>query len=560
MKPSQLLTILLPTLCYTNPGHAIRNPIIPGWNPDPTILRVADEYFLAASSMEYWPGIPIYRSADLQHWELYSHALTRPAQLQLNGVPTSAGAWAPSLSFIDGRFYLTTVVRWAYDPVAKVWPRAFWVSSIDLKHWSDPVWSDPWGIDPELFQDPATNLVYLNLMAPNNNIDRLWGIYQCEVDLATGRCVGDYHSIWNGTMPHTAEARPEGPKMFKYGDWYYLLISEGGTDELHRATIARSTSPAGPWEPGPNNPLLYNGAFGFNNLTVQSTGHATMFDTDRGDWYAVFLARRNINGSSPLGREAFLCSVDWRDDGWPELNNGEPVLLNSINDPKPTPAPFVDTFSNPKLDPSWYQLRTPYTDTYTLRQPGYSPGLVFHPNVFSLSDRDVPAAILRKQTSLNTTFSATLLPFKGYLGPAQSVGISAYLSELQHQDIGLTGCISHPGMCIYTALLNNETTEYAQYPLEAVLQQQALTLHIRAEPLQYQLGYSIGKSTVRWLVSFPSSWMAVAPPDWFVFGGAMFGLFASGNGKPWPSSGPEVGFQSVTELYHPEIIPDYDLW
>lgn len=238
-----IASALLRILWYASSGHAIHNPIIPGWNPDPAVIRVGSEYFIATSSMEYWPGIPIYRSTDLQHWELYSHALTQPEQLQLNGVPTSAGivvcallvslltsktgAWAPSLSFINGTFYLATSVRWTYDPVAKVWPRVFWVSSPDLKHWSDPVWSDPWGIDPSLFQDPATDRVYLNLMAPNNNIDRLWGIYQCEVDLTTGRCVGDYHSLWNGTMPHTTDARPEGPKMLKYGDWYYLLIAEG---------------------------------------------------------------------------------------------------------------------------------------------------------------------------------------------------------------------------------------------------------------------------------------------------------------------------------------------
>jgi hypothetical protein len=188
-----------------------------------------------------------------------------------------------------------------------------------------------------------------------------------------------------------------------------------------------------------------------------------MFDTDRGDWYAVFIARRNINGASPLGRETFLCPVTWR-NGWPVFNHGEPILLNT--DPKPSSplAPFVDTFSSRKLHPSWYQLRTPYQEIYTLRRNGVSdsPGLVLHPNVFSLSDRDVPAALLRKQNSLNTTFSATLLPLEGpgTLGVRQSVGISAYLSELQHQDIGVTGCQDDAGMtCIYTALLNNGTSE-----------------------------------------------------------------------------------------------------
>lgn len=137
------------------------------------------------------------------------------------------GVWAPSLSRIDGLFYVAGMTRWSYDPVAKTWPRATWVSSPDLKSWSDPVWSDLWGIDPELFQDPVSKDVYLNIMSPNNDIDRLWGIYQCKVDIERGNCIGNYRSLWNGTLPHTPDARPEGPKMFKRDEWYYLLIAEG---------------------------------------------------------------------------------------------------------------------------------------------------------------------------------------------------------------------------------------------------------------------------------------------------------------------------------------------
>lgn len=193
------------------------------------------------------------------------------------------------------------MARWTYDPVAKVWPRIYYQTSSDMVHWSTPIWTDPWGIDPALFEDPVSNKTYLSLMAPNNNIDRIWGIYQCEVNLKTGKCIGPYVSLWNGTLPHTNSARPEAPKMFFRNDFYYLLIAEGGTDLLHRATIARSRSVEGPWEPAPGNPLLHNGAPGLENLTVQSTGHATFVETPEGEWYASFLARRNINGSSPLG-------------------------------------------------------------------------------------------------------------------------------------------------------------------------------------------------------------------------------------------------------------------
>lgn len=140
------------------------------------------------------------------------------------------GTWAPTLSLVNGKFYMASMTRWTYDPVARVWPRVMWVSSRDLKTWSDPIWGDAWGIDPSLFQDPATQRVYLNLMAPNNNVDRIWGIYQCEVDVNSGRCIGEYHSLWNGTLPHNSSARPEGPKMFKRDHWYYLLIAEGRCD------------------------------------------------------------------------------------------------------------------------------------------------------------------------------------------------------------------------------------------------------------------------------------------------------------------------------------------
>ncbi|GFF50751.1 non-reducing end alpha-L-arabinofuranosidase BoGH43B [Aspergillus lentulus] len=546
---------------------AIRNPIISGWNPDPSILRVGDEYFLATSSFEYWPSTPIYKSKDLANWELFSHAFTRPEQLQLYGTPTGAGAWAPTLSYVNGKYYLAAMTRWTYDPVARVWPRVMWVSSHDLKTWSDPIWGDPWGIDPALFQDPVSQKVYLNLMAPNNNKDRIWGIYQCEVDVDSGRCIGEYRSMWNGTLPHNASARPEGPKMFKRDQWYYLLIAEGGTDDLHRASIARSLSPEGPWEPAPHNPILFNGAYGYDNLTVQSTGHATIFEAANGDSYAVYLARRKINGSSPLGRETFMSPVTWK-DGWPMINGGNPVLLSESFGPSPDqklpPSRFIDTFDQKTLDPAWYTLRTPYAPTYDLKKGNgrkESHGIVFRPNVFGLSDRDTPAAILRKQKSLNMTFSAQLLPTTSGLGYGETVGISAYLSELQHQDIGVSGCVNGTGMCIFTQLIKNGTTEYNQVKLNSSAIPSDLTLHIRAEPLSYTLGYSFGsEETTTWLVSLSSSWLAFAPPGWFVFEGASFALFATGTGQPWPPQAPEVGFSQVTETYYNEDIPDYDRW
>lgn len=244
------------------------------------------------------------------------------------------------------------------------------------------------------------------------------------------------------------------------------------------ATIGRSDSPEGPWTSSPTNPLMYNGAN--PNLTVQSTGHATIVDTPEGNYYASFLARRNVNGASPLGRESFLTEVTW-EDGWPTFNDGNPIMLSDSFGEAPDqkhPRPrFHDKFDGPTLDPSWYNRLMPYTENYHLASStnstyghGHSSGLILHPNVFSLSSRDVAASVFHKQTSLNMTFSARLLPLpkcedgSSPLGYKQTIGISAFLSELQHQDIGVRGCPEAEDggeglLCIYTTTMKNETVE-----------------------------------------------------------------------------------------------------
>ncbi|KXH68037.1 beta-xylosidase [Colletotrichum salicis] len=536
---------------------AIKNPILPGWNPDPAILRVEDTYYMAVSSFTYYPGIPIYKSTDLANWDLVSHALKDPSALALYGVSAGEGVWAP---FLPPQ---RPLLHHLHD-------------AMGLRPGLPLLAADmPYGIDPDIFHDPATGKSFLNLMGPNNNYDRLWGITQCEIDLGTGNCVGPYRNIWNGTLPQLPSSRPEGPKMFKRGDWYYLLLAEGGTSTGHRATIGRSKSPQGPWESSPTNPLIYNGAD--PKLTVQSTGHATFTDTPDGEWYASLLARRNVNGASPLGREAFVVKLDWEDE-WPTMNGGKPLLLSeSVDGPDQEypKAKWVDEFTGRELGIGWYQQRTPYTENFRLkgtnggglgkRVIANDSGIVFNPNVFTLGDRDTAAAVLRKQTSLNMTFSARLLSTSAGLGPRQSVGIASYLSEVNHQDIGVRGCWNTTGLCLYTDLLPTSTgpttrPNSTEYALSESTIPADLTLHIRASPLEYSLGYSRSNATSpTWLKSFSSKQMG-SNPGYPNFEGSMFALFASGNGEPWPYDAPEVGFNRVEEVYFEEALPDYDNW
>lgn len=378
----------------------------------------------------------------------------------------SPGVWAPSLTYIDGLFYMTTMVMWGSDPSYRTWPRFFWVSSPDLKTWSDIVWGEPIGIDPHLWQDPNTGKNYLHGMGLDNIYDQVWGLNQCEVDLVTGKCIGPWFRTWNGSLPLSPTGRPEGPKIFFKDDFYYLIAAEGGTGGNHRLTIGRSESVEGPWESSPTNPLLFHGDD--TSLTVGNTGHGTFATTPDGRWFCTFLARRYVDSWSILGRETFFAPVEWNDDGWPVVNDGKRVLLSQSYDYGPTPdyprEPFEDRFDGTELRNDWYQLRTPYTQNYYMKKAG-SPfakrevgasassnctrGVVLVPNVFTLTDRDTPAALLRKQISVNMTFSATLLPTDAPLGRNSSVGVTVYAFEGAHQEIGVRGCLGRTGQCIF---------------------------------------------------------------------------------------------------------------
>lgn len=350
---------------------------------------------------------------------------------------------------------------WGSDPDYRTWPRFFWVTSPDLKTWSDVIWGEPIGIDPHLWQDPNTGKNYLHAMGLNNIYDKIWGINQCEVDLVSGKCLGPWFRTWNGSLPVSPSGRPEGPKVFYRDGYYYLLAAEGGTGITHRATIARSESIEGPWESSPTNPLLFHGDN--QNLTVGNTGHPTFATTTDGQWFCTFLARRYVDSWSILGREAFFAPVEWRDDGWPVVNDGELVLLSQSYDHGPDleypKKPFEDLFDDDELRNDWYQLRSPYTQNFYLKKTGdvsgrrmvsnSTGGVVLNPNVFTLTDRDTPAALLRKQTSVNMTFSATLLSTDSGLGRNNSVGITVYAYEGAHQEIGVRGCLGSSGQCIF---------------------------------------------------------------------------------------------------------------
>ncbi|MGY1625159.1 family 43 glycosylhydrolase [Geodermatophilus sp. SYSU D00965] len=302
-----------------------RRPVVPGFHPDPSVVRVGDSYWMVHSSFEYAPGVPLFRSADLVAWEQVGHVLARPDRLDVSAAPGSGGITAPTLRWHDGRFWLVTtnladggwqLLSSAEDP---------------LGEWSDPVrMPGVRGIDPDLaWDDDGTLLVsYAGFGAGGPA-----GLVQQAVDPATGVALTERRRLWQGT----GGKFPEGPHLYRVGDLWYLLIAEGGTERGHAVTVARGPSPSGPWEPCPANPLLT--ARGTDS-PVQNTGHADLVERPDGSWAIVFHGVRP-RGASPefhvLGRETFAAEVEWV-DGWPRLGRwltppAEPVRVEELAGP-----------------------------------------------------------------------------------------------------------------------------------------------------------------------------------------------------------------------------------
>lgn len=282
--------------------------MIAGFYPDPTICQAGGSYYLANSTFEYSPGVPIWRSSNLTSWEQIGNILERSDQLHLDGARPSGGIYAPTLRYHAGQFWMATTN--VSDP-----PGQLLVSSPNAEGpWSAPTRiRDAHGIDPDLAWDRDGRCW---LSWSGEQPAGMQGILQAELDTSTGHLLSAPTVIWRGT----GGQYPEGPHLYRRGDYWYLLIAEGGTERGHAATVARAQTPNGPFEPSPFNPLIT--ARG-TSLSTQNVGHADIVEREDGSWAMVCLGVRPL-GSSPgwhiLGRETFASELDWLDD-WPVLGS-----------------------------------------------------------------------------------------------------------------------------------------------------------------------------------------------------------------------------------------------
>ena len=297
---------------------AFFNPIIPGFHPDPCIVRVQGDYYIVTSTFEWFPGIPIYHSTDLEHWEQIGNVLTRKSQLDLTGIPDAEGIYAPSITWHDGLFYVTyTIVYPGLQWSSKGYPNYIVTATNPAGPWSEPTYINSLGFDPSLFIDEdGKGYIVVRIFDHRKGHPSSPGIGIHELDMKTLKPVGQPRFIYSGWGKQSAE----GPKLLKKDGYYYLFTAEGGTGYGHYEAVARSRNIYGPYERAPH---IFYTAKDNPGWPVQKAGHGTMFSTPGGEWYTTHLASRPLTkqGYCPLGRETYLQKVEWK-DGWPQLAGG----------------------------------------------------------------------------------------------------------------------------------------------------------------------------------------------------------------------------------------------
>lgn len=410
----------------------VRNPVLPGCYPDPSICRVGADYYLVNSTFEYFPGLPIFHSTDLVHWTQIGHVITRADQLDYSGIASSGGLYAPTIRHHDGRFWLVCTIVYPDQPDR---PGNFLVTATDpAGPWSDPIWLGTAGIDPSIFFDDDGRIWFhgtrLALKPQWHDQTEVW---VREYDPVAQRLVGDETVIWRGAQLGVVWA--EGPHLYKVDGRYYLMTAEAGTEIHHCVCIMRADSVTGPYEGNRANPVMTHRHLG-SEVDVVGAGHADLVQAADGSWWAVLLAMRIYGGYHyPLGRETFLVPVTW-EDGWPVFAPGVGRIPPVVEVPFADDAPLgvaqgaVGGLVAPG-DPRWTSLRGPADGFATADGESWR----LRPSGDTLCDRGQPAFLGIRQQHRCADFSATLHP---ELASGAEAGVTIRQGENDHVRLAIS--------------------------------------------------------------------------------------------------------------------------
>jgi xylan 1,4-beta-xylosidase len=489
---------------------SISNPILPGFHPDPSILRVGQDFYIATSTFEWWPGVRIHHSRDLVHWEHLSYALTRKSQLDMRGNPDSCGIWAPCLSYRDGTFYLVYTNVLSHLGAYKDSPNYIVTAPHPTGPWSEPAYVNSSGFDPSLFHDDDGRSWVVNMQWDHRaNHNQFCGILLQEWDLANACVTGEIKRIFTGS----SIGLTEGPHLYKRNGWYVLMVAEGGTTYEHAVSIARSRKIDGPYELSPHHPVLTS--FKASPQALQRAGHASLVDTEKGEWYLAHLCGRPIEWvdappiKAPqtneeyndldlhciLGRETALQRMRWTANDWLVLDAPENSPSNTPLREWPAPdltkvtylaSPERDDFNDDVLQAHLNGLRVPFNESWiSLRErPGYLR-LKGRESLMSQFDQSLVA---RRQQAFDCE-AETELEFSPR-SFQQMAGLVVYYNTQNHAYLHVTHDDNLGSVLRLSLNDSGALTEPADpIPLQSKLSDVKIRLRVHFTTLSYQFSY-----------------------------------------------------------------------
>ncbi len=505
------------------------NPIIAGFAPDPSIVRVEDNFYLINSTFEYFPGIPIYHSRDLVNWELISYALSDPDAVELGRVKSSDGIHASTIRYHEGTFYIITTNNIDGQMTN------FIVTATDPRGpWSAPqVLEGAPGIDPSLLFDDDGRVWYVgNRVPPDPEFPGQAEIWLQEVDIDAMALIGERHYLWRGCC---GGVWAEGPHIYKKDGYYYLMISEGGTSFEHAMAIAISDEITGPYRNNPRNPVLTHRQLSYDH-PITGVGHADLVELEDGRWYAVALGWRLVDGKHGiLGRETFLLPVTWETEphAWLEEPLTFPVFSPAtgrleLNYPLPfagqaqrTNGRFLDEFESASLHPEWNFRRAPERAFHSVE----NGSLLLDLQAGTIAEKEQYSfvGIRQRHFEFRATTSMRFSPADANEEAGLTVIMndrSAYLVTMTREEgvNALRLWQSHQG----------ERSDIAS----AIIEIDAAWLRVTGDYLEYRLEYSTDGENWSSLGGTVDG-TALSPGEigGFNYTGVYIGLFASSNGK-----------------------------
>lgn len=481
-------------------GQGYKNPIIPGYHPDPSVCRVGNDYYLVNSTFCYFPGVPVFHSRDLIHWEQIGNCLARPGEIPLDGDITTYGIYAPTIRYHEGTFYMITTnmsgtgnfIVTATDPAGP---------------WSAPIRLKQGGIDPSLFFEDGK--CYMASTAGG-----CCGL--SEIDPKTGEQLTPTRLVWDGT----GGRYPEGPHIYKKDGWYYLLAAEGGTEYGHKVTIARSRNIYGPYMENPANPILTHINRNAQTNPIQGTGHADIIQAHDGSWWIVFLGFRPQAGLHHLlGRETFLAPVTWEKNAWPVVN-GDGTASLDMDCPTLSQHPFPEKpvrtrFDGEAFGPEWLFIRNPQMDNYqftgeSLRLKGTKE---------TLAGKGSPTFVGRRQEHIRFVATTALTASSSPAG--SEAGLTVFMNSDSHYDIFLRNGKGGSRSLVVRYRMGELTHTAAEVAVPKG------EIRLRAEGTEkfYTLSYATEKGDFKELGKMDTRYLSTETAGGFT--GVILGLFAT---------------------------------